>query len=215
MLLELLIQDGMQPRRASSTNGGEYSSACPLCGGRDRFRTWPEKERWWCRRCGNRGDIIQYLREVRGMSFTEAAERVGKKVQRPTSGGSRPLYPFGRDRDPDNPFRREPARTGAGVESHPPALWLSHAEEFVSRSHDALLNYSGMMRWLEDGRGLDEETVRAACLGWNQRDITQGGSRRTYHHRTAGLHRRFNASSNPRKVLAIQWLKFFKIVFNI
>lgn len=189
MLLELLQEDGLQPRRACSTNGGEYSSACPLCGGRDRFRVWPEKGRWWCRRCGNRGDVIQYLREVRGMSFAEAAERVGKKRDEKTFARARDA---GFDRYRSAGFDRLSQRSrvapelvegkGSGdratelVEGRMgregnKVLWRSHAEDFVSASHETLLEYSGMMRWLANERGLDEVSVRAASLGWNQRDI--------------------------------------------
>ena len=37
---------------------GEYSSACPFCGeGEDRFRFWPEKGNYWCRRCEAKGFV--------------------------------------------------------------------------------------------------------------------------------------------------------------
>jgi len=42
-ILDLLEQDGIEPKKVASTHGGEYSSSCPLCGGEDRFRYWPEQ----------------------------------------------------------------------------------------------------------------------------------------------------------------------------
>lgn len=36
---------------------GEYSSACPRCGGFDRLRFWPERGNLWCRGCGFRGFV--------------------------------------------------------------------------------------------------------------------------------------------------------------
>lgn len=50
----------------------EYSSACPFCGGVDRFCVWPEKDRYWCRQCKKSGDSIQLLRDLNGMSFKDA-----------------------------------------------------------------------------------------------------------------------------------------------
>lgn len=40
--------------------GKEYSAACPFCGlGDDRFRYWPDKGNYWCRRCDTRGFVIE------------------------------------------------------------------------------------------------------------------------------------------------------------
>lgn len=67
--------------RIGPTNGGEYASACPYCGGRDRFRIWPnqgETGRFWCRQCNEHGDLIDHLRRQKGMSFQEACQVVGK-----------------------------------------------------------------------------------------------------------------------------------------
>lgn len=36
---------------------GEYSSACPICGGEDRFQFWPEVGNYWCRQCELRGFV--------------------------------------------------------------------------------------------------------------------------------------------------------------
>lgn len=75
-LLTLLSHD-TDSRRVASTSGGEYAGACPWCGGKDRFRVWPEQGRWWCRQCGRKGDAIQYLRERSGLSFVEAKRVLG------------------------------------------------------------------------------------------------------------------------------------------
>jgi hypothetical protein len=51
-------------RRAASTNGGEWAGPCPLCGGRDRLRVWPEPRegfpRAWCRQCKASGDALAW-----------------------------------------------------------------------------------------------------------------------------------------------------------
>ena len=81
-LLEL-IQGQTPLKRYSNRTGGEYRGACPKCGGdaqSDRFIVWPAVDRFWCRQCSWAGDTIQFLRDVRGYSFQEAARIVGKDL---------------------------------------------------------------------------------------------------------------------------------------
>ena len=79
-LLDLVEQDVKVSRVGA---GREYAGPCPLCGGEDRFRVWPDTGRYWCRGCGAMGDVIQYLRDVRGMSYREACRVVGREVEAP------------------------------------------------------------------------------------------------------------------------------------
>jgi hypothetical protein len=51
------------PNYRKRTTGGEYSSACPACGGdpakdTDRFRFWPAEGNYWCRQCNFEGFVI-------------------------------------------------------------------------------------------------------------------------------------------------------------
>ena len=74
---------GITFKRVAATNGGEYCSPCPACGGNDRFIVWPNKGengRYWCRQCRKKGDLIDFLRWQKGMSFKEACEAVGKTL---------------------------------------------------------------------------------------------------------------------------------------
>jgi phage/plasmid primase-like uncharacterized protein len=81
MILDLIRNDGTHLKKQAVTSGGEYSGPCPFCqAGKDRFRVWPEKDRYWCRQCDHSGDSIQYLRDLHGMSFPQAAEAVGKVI---------------------------------------------------------------------------------------------------------------------------------------
>lgn len=66
----------MQVKRTANSDGGEYHSACPKCGGEDRFMFWPEAGNFYCRQCGWRGDGITILREIDGLSFREAKRLV-------------------------------------------------------------------------------------------------------------------------------------------
>jgi len=143
ILFDALQNDGIFLRRVASTHGGEYASPCPWCGGRDRFRAWPETGRYWCRQCGRKGDVIQYLRDRRGMTFKEAAKLAGK--------------------DPDQRImRREPRKA-----AFPPAAWSEKAGRFVERARK---NLSSAIPFLS-ARGIKQEKARRACLGWNPVDV--------------------------------------------
>ena len=64
----LISRLGLQLRR----HGRELVSACPKCGGRDRFAINIAKQLWNCRGCGRGGDPIDLVRHVEGRSFSEA-----------------------------------------------------------------------------------------------------------------------------------------------
>ncbi len=60
---------------AKETPGGDTRrfSVCPWCGqGDDRFRIWEDQGRYLCNKCGERGDTIDLVRRIRGLSFREA-----------------------------------------------------------------------------------------------------------------------------------------------
>lgn len=71
MISDLLREKGYTLTKKTSK---EYSAACPFCGGVDRFCVWPEKDRYWCRQCNRKGDSIQLIRDLDGMTFNEAKE---------------------------------------------------------------------------------------------------------------------------------------------
>ena len=76
MIWELLERRGFSLKKKTAK---EYSTACPFCGGTDRFIVWPEENRAQCiRGCGWKGDDIQLLRELDHLSFQEAAEVCGR-----------------------------------------------------------------------------------------------------------------------------------------
>jgi DNA primase len=136
-------------RRAAQTNGGEYASPCPWCGGQDRFRTWPTppsgNPRWWCRRCERKGDHIALLRELKGMSFREAASATGNG----NATGSRT------SRRPRPPLRP------------PNVTWQSRAEEIAQAAEMALWSPCGShaLDYLRN-RGFADETIRTVRLGY-------------------------------------------------
>ncbi len=78
-LLDIISQDVSLTRAGAA----EWCGPCPWCGGKDRFRVWPNSGtvgRYWCRQCNRKGDAIQYLRDFRGKSYRQAAALVGKPL---------------------------------------------------------------------------------------------------------------------------------------
>ena len=77
-VLELVGIAGISPKKVASTKGGEYHSACPACGGNDRFHVWPEQHggngSYWCRRCSKSGDNIQFLIDFEGLKGYSARQ---------------------------------------------------------------------------------------------------------------------------------------------
>jgi len=151
-LIEMALKVGLQPRKVSSSKGGEFHSPCPACGGRDRFIIWQEAGRYWCRQCQKSGDAIQFCRDFLGKSFVDACEIVGVDV----------------------PFKKEVVVKKAVFEPlpsfRPSGAWLGRALEFIECAHkNALRNFEGL-RLLKD-RGFSLGTIIAFQLGWNDEDL--------------------------------------------
>jgi DNA primase len=164
-LIELLTADGFMVRRVATTRGGEYAGPCPFCQGTDRFRVWPEHKggRWWCRQCGRSGDLIQYLRDVRGMGFRDACRYAGKEIEAPTPSLS----------------KRRPKSTWQPRETaQPNSLWQARARRLVEESErwlwSPLPQAHKIMTWLKEQRGLSEETIRVHRLGFIPADRWEG-----------------------------------------
>ena len=152
MLLDLIQQDGLTPARKGPD---EWCSPCPACGGNDRFIVHPEKDRYWCRGCGIKGDVIQYLRDHRNMTFHQAAEHAG----RPASS------PAGQTTPRTAQEARRPTPTP------PPEAWAAQAEKLVTEAHKALVGKPARLEWLRKFRGLSVATAERFRLGWIERDI--------------------------------------------
>ncbi len=159
--LDITISCGLAPKQVSGINGGEYSSPCPICGGDDRFRVWPEEKgggRFWCRRCGKKGDAIQLLIDAKGMTFKEACAHLG-----------RALPARSRAKTPRAP--KAPATDFVPREITSPAeIWQARASAFADYAHRELLKTPAQLAWLA-ARGITAETATGFNLGWNPKDI--------------------------------------------
>jgi len=63
-------------RKIGGSGGGEWSGACPFCGGSDRFSVQPyhEEPRWLCRHCTEAKwkDVIEFVQRRDGINFVDA-----------------------------------------------------------------------------------------------------------------------------------------------
>ena len=174
-LLELLIRD-IRLRRMASTHGGEYAGPCPFCGGRDRFRVWPNapRPRYWCRGCGKHGDAIQYLRDHDGLSFREAQAQVGTANE-----GSEQRTRWSRQQEwhdephfwPASHQEGQPETPSLSPDGSPSSTWQKAARQFCALAQVALWTPFDRtaLDYLRE-RGLRDETIRQARLGYWPRE---------------------------------------------
>jgi DNA primase len=149
-----LAQQDTQLRKVSHK---EYAGPCPRCKGNDRFHIQPYRREggaWMCRNCWPAdehgwGDAIEYLRQMRAMSFKEAKAFVeGEEVEStpaPVSGPSTLSF--------ESPVWQE--RAAAFAKAAETRLWTDEGKAALDYLH---------------GRGLLDETIRKAHLGyalWN------------------------------------------------
>lgn len=158
-IIELIQTDGGTLKRLASTNGGEYAGPCFWCGGNDRFRVWPGSGRYWCRNCGKSGDTIQYLIDRHGFTYKEACHKLGimAALKKYGSKSARPAKPD-----------YTPKETQTPVD-----VWQSKAKSFLDGAIGDLWSSAGesICQWLRDKKGLNDETIKKAMLGYSQKDI--------------------------------------------
>jgi DNA primase len=154
--VDILSVMGLALKRVSMNwrDGPEYAGPCPFCGGRDRFRVWPEhsrgRGRFWCRQCGQSGDVIDYLRKLDGLTFRQAVKALGGDLRLVTR---RKIVPLARLAPPGD-------------------KWQSAARAFVEEAQRKLWTESDALSYLH-GRGFDDETIKTAGLGYNDRTKRQ------------------------------------------
>lgn len=173
-LLDLLASRGLQPKKVSSGTAGrgeEYASPCPVCGGKDRFRIWPQQEggtacvsagvrgTWYCRKEGNGGDVLEYLLAMERMSWSEACKRLSIENV-PSVAGKLPQLP--KSRQVSRSSLRQSFRPRESQRST--EAWSIQAAKLVERAHNALLAMPRALTYLKE-RGLNEEAVCRYKLG--------------------------------------------------
>jgi len=134
----------------------EFAGPCPQCGGEDRFRVWPESGRYWCRQCGWKGDLIDFIQWRDKVGFTAAKQLIGDVV---SLTGNRQRQPARQNK----PYREQKAE--------PPTTWKSIAARFIKYAQRNLFRNSQALEWLSTNRGIEQPTAERLRLGWNPKDI--------------------------------------------
>lgn len=171
LLLGLLQGRGISSKKVSagnSTRGEEWAGPCPVCGGRDRFRVWPNQEggpacakagvlgTWYCRKEATGGDTMEFCKVVLGMDWRESCRALGMT---PDSTG----YVYGRL--PNMPKQAKSVSFEPKENALPQELWRKQATSLVEKAHTALLGAQKALDYLAR-RGLDETAVRRYKLGY-------------------------------------------------
>ena len=152
--VDLVALTGVNTKKAAGTHGGEHKGACPLCGGDDRFSVWPAhpsgRGRFWCRRCGWKGDAIDFIRQRDGFTFPEAVRALG-----------------------GDPWQLRPSSTAHSSPSPPRAVappsprWQERGRLIMERSQMRLWEPESWALAELHRRGLSDATIQAAGLGDN------------------------------------------------
>lgn len=167
-----LIGSGTALKRVAGTNSGEYAGACPFCGGVDRFRVWARSDRgdgrgrFWCRQCGRKGDVAQYVMERDGVPYPVACERLGLAGR-----GAKGATARARQTSAGRAVRDVPVVGAAKVAAAPCPAWQARGEAFCEECERALWEQEGetALAYLRQ-RGFTDDTLRAARLGFNGQD---------------------------------------------
>ena len=160
---DLLTLAGVTLRKVAGTGGGEYAGPCPICGqGRDRFRVQPEGPdggRWYCRVCGDGKwhDSIDLVQRRNGLDFAGAVamltngQAAASSLPSPTAAAS-PMTPT----------------------EAPGQAWQTSARAFCDEARQRLWSEAGAQALAGlRARGLSDETIQAAGLGYNDHDRRQ------------------------------------------
>ena len=140
--------------------------------GNPSFCVEPGKPWWRCYGCGERGDAPKLVMKLNGVGFPEAIRWITELagIAAPAEvGGLKPPLPGGSE--DSEPAARKPGKAAqtvlersSSLPPHPDALAL------VAEAADRLWKPEGRqaLAYLHS-RGLTEETIRAARLGWTLR----------------------------------------------
>lgn len=188
--------------KVSANKGGEYHGPCPKCGGNDRFIIWPERNGFWCRKCDWKGDDIEALRVIDGLSCKEAFARVGRECRKESCPAYAKCTGAPLPRREHAHTASVPARknndTAPATADTPAEKWRTKAEKLVSWAHERLLESPERLAYLV-GRGLDQNAVERYALGWLPEDI--------FRERSAwGLPAELKENGKPKKLWLPQGL---------
>lgn len=161
-LVDLANQVGINPKWKASTNGGEYHSSCPTCGGKDRFVIQPYKQQskcigsYFCRQCGSRGDLIQFYIDYLGYTYQDVKEEMGIN-DAPNITSLLSSY-------------KKPNKLSCPKIIKPSDLWKQKALAYVNWASRQIAKQSEILKYL-NRRGLPDEAINLYKIGWCSKEI--------------------------------------------
>ena len=168
--IDILTLLGLKGKKAdATTNGGEWKTACPVCGGKDRCQIWPKHPkgaRGWCRQCNRSFDALDVYKYVHNIDTKTAIQELQN-----ANAFAVDLH-RGEQRSLSNE-KEEHAR------AHEFNLdkWNSTAVELAERCHWDLWkpeNHAAL-QWLIK-RGLNEQGIIGNNIGFNDHDHYMDGA---------------------------------------
>lgn len=168
-VLDLLGNRGVEAKKAASTGGGEYWSACPGCGGHDRFHVWPDQNSgmgsYWCRQCEKHGDNIQFLMDFDKKTYPEACRALDVDIKSNEYRTPKPMSSWMNRTNKDQETRiSDPKKEKTS--SLLSDVWVEKGGKFVEWAHEKLLADKKQIKWLRD-RGINTAFIKKFKLGWN------------------------------------------------
>lgn len=162
-----LIGQTVQLKRS----GQEYHGACPFCGqGKDRLFVRPAAGRWACRHCGAKGDAVNWLMQLRDMSFVEACRELGISLDSNLPKPRTRRQPLTRESQQANTTTPSKERATHAVDN---IEWRKAATAFCKGASEWLhLKSPDALAYLY-GRGFTEETLMRAWIGYNPKSRHQ------------------------------------------
>jgi len=162
-ILDLISKDtGIAYKKKASTRGAEHSGPCPWCLGDDRFSIHPYKNHYVCRKCKKAGDSIHFIMDYHSKSYTQACTHLGIT----------PSISFkSLNTATEKPGQNEIVWKPKDI-TIPPEVWQQKAQTFLFASFKFLMSANGIphRQWLNQ-RGIKDETIKKARLGWNPATI--------------------------------------------
>lgn len=169
-ICDLFEEDGFILKPESDPRG-IFNSACPNCKvGDDRCIIRPNDKNglghYWCRICEKSGNVIQYLKDFRGMNFKKACyfSGNGEVYENWISGKKGEKISEYRPETYEKTFPWEPREL-----DYPNDLWREKALEFVNDAQDMLWDYEDgeeILDWLNNERCLNDKTIEKFQLGF-------------------------------------------------
>ncbi|KKM71492.1 hypothetical protein LCGC14_1430060 [marine sediment metagenome] len=154
-------------------NGSNHFGLCPFHDEKTpSFTVSAGKQMFYCFGCGSGGDVIKFIMKQKSASFSDAVREIagiaGITLTEDKGGINPSLYSApkmpGAGREQVKDFATPaPYPAPATTQS---AAWLAKAAAFTTWAHKKLLENPEKMEWLH-ARGINAETIRTACLGWN------------------------------------------------